>query len=249
MAPQIENKENVLYVNERAVFKCVVRRSDRVLWFLNDTSPPRYPVEPYMARVEETIWYPRNKTSFLTMDASPETNNTRILCQAFTNENVGYNSPTIVLSVQGKTAMVFKCAKLYILTFSGVLSSPGVTFVNDSQSVNITLDKPYCLPHAVISHYGSEVHVPNQNKTVMTNFTNPAISFIFSEHNISRCESQYINISLCAYNRAGEGEFSPAVEVFVPSDMDYCDQLLIIGPKDVDCSLICKFSPITTMIV
>ncbi len=120
--------------------------------------------------------------------------------------------------------------------FSGVLSRPGVTLVNDSQSVNITLDKPYCLPGAVISHYGSEVHVPNQNKTILTNFTNPEISFVFSEHtDISRCDSQYINISLCAYNLAGEGEFS-YVEVFVPSDMKYCD------PKDVDRSLICKFS-------
>ncbi len=139
------------------------------------------------------------------------------------------------------------------LKFSGVLSSPRVvTFVNDSQSVNITLDKPYCLPGAVISHYGSEVHVPNQNMTILTNFnitSNSEISFVFSEHNISRCESQYINISLCAYNRAGKGEFSPAVEVFVPSDMDYCDQLPMSDSKDIDSSLICKFYPITTMVV
>ncbi len=119
-----------------------------------------------------------------------------------------------------------------------MLSRPGVTLVNDSQSVNITLDKPYSLSGAQISHYGSEVYVPNQNKTILTNFTNPAISFIFSEHNISRCDSQYINISLCAYNLAGEGEFSH-VEVFVPSDMNYCDQLLMSGP---DSLLTCKFS-------
>ncbi len=136
---------------------------------------------------------------------------------------------------------------IYYLTFSGVLSSPGVTFVNDSQSVNITVDKPYCLPGAVISHYGSEVHAPNQNMTILTNFTisNSEISFVFSEHNISRCESQYINISLCAYNRAGEGEFSPAMEVFVPSDMKYCDQMPM---RDVDSSLICKFAR-NTMVV
>ncbi len=108
MAPQIGTNRNVHYDKERAVFKCVVRRSDRVIWFLNDTTPPRYPAEPYMAGVGETIWYPRNKTSFLTMDASPKTNNTRVLCQAFTNEFEGYNSPTMVLSVQGKQhAMVF----------------------------------------------------------------------------------------------------------------------------------------------
>ncbi len=94
---------NVHYTNERADFKCVVRRTEGVIWFLNDTSLPRDPVEPFMARVE-SIWYSHNFTSILTMDASPETDHTRIVCQVF-NGFEGYNLPTIILSVQGKQQM------------------------------------------------------------------------------------------------------------------------------------------------
>ncbi len=101
MVPRIGTNTNVYYVNERAVVECVMRIPNTVFWFLNDESPPRLPKEPYRARVNQ-IWYrPHNITSNLVIDASPETNNTRILCQAV-NRDEWYNSPTIVLSVQGK---------------------------------------------------------------------------------------------------------------------------------------------------
>ena len=220
--PHIGTNVNIHYDNERAVFECVLNRPNQVIWNLNGVSPPNELAE-FMATITRS--YTSDKVmSNLTLDASPKTNNTRIVCRAYIGRlGLVYNSPAVVLSVQGISSNALN-VQLYIFNILGVLSSPGVTgFVNDSQSVNITLDKPYCLPGAVISHYGSEIHVPNQNMTILTNFTisNSEISFVFSEHNISRCDSQYINISLCAYNRAGEGEFSPAVEVFVPSDMNY----------------------------
>ncbi len=111
--PHIGTNKTVHYDNERAAFECVLNRPNLVIWYLNGVSPPNEPAD-FMATISTS--YTSDKVmSNLTMDASPETNNTRIVCQAYVGRlGVVYNSAAVVLSVQGKQ-QCFKCAIMYIL--------------------------------------------------------------------------------------------------------------------------------------
>ena len=94
-------------------------------------------------------------------------------------------------------------------------------YSNDCHSVNLTLAKPYCLPNANITHYGLFAEASYQNIVVTANFTESTFNFILSEYNISRCEAQYINFSLCAFNLAGKGDFRH-LNVFLPGNESCC---------------------------
>ena len=108
---------------------------------------------------------------------------------------------------------------LYVL---GVPGAPEVTFINDSNGVNITLVEPYSLVGATISQYGLTAQVSSQNLTVWVNFTTSTFNFVFTEYNISMCQDQNVSFSLCAYNAAGKGDFRHA-SVFVPGNNRHCD--------------------------
>lgn len=202
-----ENPQDILgYDGQRVSFLCTVDSSYQIFWYWNNKSPPSEPIPPYRG-VEKYLPQPSNPTgvtSILTIDASSLTNNTEIICEAFDSATLGsHYSPPAYIAVQGAP------------------SAPQVHYKTDSTSVNMSLTKPYCLPGAQIAHYGCLAQFSEQNLTIMTNFTDPEFNFVFSEFNITRCLDQYINFSLCAYNAAGEGDFTH-INVFLPKRDEYC---------------------------
>ena len=78
--------------------------------------------------------------------------------------------------------------------------------------VSLSFVRPYSLPGSVITYYEcivkhSVVNCPSQE--LRLNLTDTQFDFAFSDYNItSRCEDQYIEFNVAAYNPAGMGTYA-----------------------------------------
>ena len=89
--------------------------------------------------------------------------------------------------------------------------------------VSLSFVQPYSLPGSVITYYECIVkHTVNvgncPSQELRLNLTDTQFDFVFSDYNItSRCEDQYIEFNIAAYNPAGMGTYASKT-VIIPGD-------------------------------